>query len=243
VAALLAIAIAGSLLPPAPAGAQREDPALAIARTITRRVATFENLRVLHPFGTWAHDDRGVWSIRRSTDCLAELQQRRIPHRAWRPMPDPVPTPVRITGPIGGVVFRKTRAGAPLFLSCEMATRLPDIAAIVRDHGVTHVDILSAYRREPPQSFHIMGLALDISVLHRRNDVLDLERDWEVVETGHTCENRPPRDPRGRALFEIACALADTHRFSSVITPNYDEGHYNHFHIDARPDDARFFVR
>ena len=41
-----------------------------------------------------------------------------------------------------------------------------------------------------------------------------------------------------RALFEIACALADTHRFSTVITPNYDEGHRNHFHLDARPDDA-----
>ena len=228
-----------------PAQAQREDPALRIARVIARRVSTFENLRALHPVGTWVESPRNVWSVRRSSVCLDELRALGVPHRAWRAMPDPVPAPVKITGAIRGVVFRKARREAPLFTSCEMAVRLPLIADVVRRHGVTHVDVMSAYRREPPQSFHVMGLALDLSVFHRDGlgDALDVERDFEIFATGPTCRAPRPAAPRARALFEIACALSESRRFSSVITPNYDEGHRNHFHLDARPDDPRFFTR
>jgi hypothetical protein len=28
-----------------------------------------------------------------------------------------------------------------------------------------------------------------------------------------------------------------------VITPDYSEGHRDHFHVDVRPEDPRLFVR
>src|SRR5688572_28209493 len=126
----------------------------------------------MHPLGTWRTDARSVWSIRSRAAWLWELRALAVPRRAWRRRHDPVPTPVRIDGAIEGVTFRKARAGAPLFVSCEMAVRMPRIAAIVRRHGVVHVDVMSAYRREPPQSFHVMGLGLDLSRFHRAGDVL-----------------------------------------------------------------------
>lgn len=229
-------------LAPASASAQREDPALRIARVITQRVARFENRRLGHPFGRWEEHPRAVWSIRSSAACLAELRQLGVPHQAWRRFPDPVPTPVKIVGAIDGVTFRKRRIGSPLFVSCEMAVRMPAIAQIVRRHGVHTVDVLSAYRREPPQSFHVMGLGLDLSAFHRAGDTLDVERDWVITPNVETCAAPLPATPAGRALRDIACSLAATRRFSSVLTPNYDEGHYNHFHLDARPDDPRFFT-
>src|SRR5688572_16506797 len=155
VAALVAAMLAGG---PAAARAQREDPALAIARVIAARAARFENRRAEHVLGVWRRDPAAVWSVRSDPACLAELRALRVPHTPWRRMHDPVPTPVRIDGAIGGVTFAKRRARAPLFVACEMAVRMPRIAAIVQRHGVTHVEVMSAYRREPPQSFHVMGL-------------------------------------------------------------------------------------
>jgi hypothetical protein len=58
-----------------------------------------------------------------------------------------------------------------------------------------------------------------------------------------TCDAPAPAGDEARELLAIACELADAHSFSTVLTPNYNDGHRNHFHIDARPDDPRFYVR
>ncbi len=66
----------------------------------------------------------------------------------------------------------------------------------------------------------------------------------DFVETpAHTTCDAPRGRGHARTLREIACELAGTHAFSSVLTPNYNDGHRNHFHLDARPDDPRTFVR
>jgi len=48
---------------------------------------------------------------------------------------------------------------------------------------------------------------------------------------------------RGRILHEIACELHESGELSTVLTPNYNEGHRGHFHIDIRPDDPRTYIR
>ncbi len=111
VAGVAALAGAGT------ARAQREDAALRIAREITRRVARFENARGRHPLGTWIEDRRAAWSVRPAAECFAELRAQGVPHVPWRRVHDPVPAPVRITGSIEGVVFRKTVPGRPLLIS------------------------------------------------------------------------------------------------------------------------------
>jgi hypothetical protein len=44
-------------------------------------------------------------------------------------------------------------------------------------------------------------------------------------------------------LQRIACDLAQSRHVSTVLTPNYNAGHRDHFHVDVRPDDPRVFVR
>jgi hypothetical protein len=75
--------------------------------------------------------------------------------------------------------------------------------------------------------------------------VLDVEHDYPMHPDHPTCdgiEPTPATDP-GRALEALACDLAERAGLSTVITPDYSEGHRDHFHVDVRPEDPRLFVR
>jgi hypothetical protein len=104
---------------------------------------------------------------------------------------------------------------------------------------------MSAYRDHPWASFHTLGLALDISRFRTKRGPLVVRTDFIQTPEAPTCEGPAPEGSSDAAqrLRAIACALAATKRFSSVLTPNYNAGHHDHFHIDIRPDDERLFVR
>ncbi|MCZ7684524.1 MAG: hypothetical protein M5U28_39455 [Sandaracinaceae bacterium] len=79
----------------------------------------------------------------------------------------PTPTPVRITGAVGGVGFSTVRPEDTIVISCEMASRLPLLARIARREGTRRIVILSSHRTAPRISFHRMGMALDIFASRR----------------------------------------------------------------------------
>jgi hypothetical protein len=219
-----------------------QHDALSIGREIDRRVATFRAFRSEATLGEWR--ETPAWNVRASDACLAAA--RGLPIAPFTTELTPIPAPVRIDGPIGGVSFPKAREGAPLYVACELAVRLPQVAAVMRDHHVREAVVLSAWRRQPRTSFHTFGLALDLTRFTRDDGtVLDVERDFVRDETHHTCDgvDRSPQTDPAAALRSLACDLADRAGLSTVITPEYNEGHRDHFHIDVRPHDARQFVR
>ncbi len=239
-------------VPPTPRRflAGREDPAGRAARTIARRIPTFPNYRAIIPGGVW-DDDAHVFSIRPEAECLAALDEAGIPYvRPPETITTPTPTPVEITGPIEGVSYgmisreRETEwYEERVIVSCEMALRMRTLSRVAAAHDVVRIEILSAYRTAPRSSFHTMGLGLDLFAFHRADgSVLSVLDDF--VETpAHTTCDAPRGTGHARTLLSIACDLARSHDFSSVLTPNYNDGHRNHFHLDARPDDPRTFVR
>ena len=234
--------------PPAPApprtfAAPADDPAGAIARLIARRVRGFSNFRAEVPGATWTVSDRARWQIRGQEQCYDELRRAGVPFRPQPEHPTPVPSPVEITGAIGGVWWRIIHEDRTLVLSCEMALRLPEIARILARHGVRGVDVMSAWRDAPRASFHTMGLGLDLARFWTDDGWLSVESHYEPTPDRETCGGRAPREPRARTLRTITCELAATLRFSSILTPNYNDGHRDHIHLDARPDDPRVFVR
>jgi hypothetical protein len=236
--------------PPAPARSRRfaapaSDPAGAVARQIARRVPHFPNYRAAIPGATWREDPRAVWSIRPERQCLADLRNRGVPARALPPqgVRNPVPTPVEILGPVAGIWFRSLADDRPLVLSCEMAVRLPDLARVLARHGIRGVDVSSSLRDRPRVSFHTMGLGLDLPRFWTDQGWLSVERHFEATLDHPTCEAPRPSTREGRTLLSVACALHRTGRFSSVLTPNYNAGHRDHFHLDARPDDPRLYLR
>jgi hypothetical protein len=170
-----------------------------------------------------------------------------------------VPAPVYVHGEVEGVRFSPGR-GDPVLVSCELAARLRIIARIVARHGVDQVVIASAHREQPFTSFHTMGLALDISRFHLQEPLpgprgelspwLTVLTDFYATPDRETCDaallgpGRPlGRNERGRVMLRIACELHASGAFASVLTPNYNPGHRDHFHVDIRPDDPRIFLR
>lgn len=219
------------------------DPASVAARTIARLVRGFPSLRAEIPRGSWREDPSARWRIRDSQRCLANAAALRVPLRPLaRELPTPVPAPVEITGSVGGVVFRPIQRDRALEVSCELATRLPALAKILRAHGVRVVHVNSSYRDQPRVSFHTFGLALDMASFETKDGPLSVAQDFEQTPGFETCAGTPT-SARGKALLALACELAASGLFSSVLTPNYNEGHRDHFHLDVRPNDPRLFIR
>jgi hypothetical protein len=154
-----------------------------------------------------------------------------------------VPTPVELTGSVRGVWFRSVHEDRTVQMSCEMAQRLPALVEVLRRHDIRGVDVLSSYREQPRASFHTMGLALDLPRFWTSRGPISVLRDYQPTPMQETCSGPEPSEARARTLRAIACELAATRKFSSVLTPNYNEGHRDHLHLDTRPDDPRVFVR
>jgi hypothetical protein len=219
------------------------DPALVAARAIARRVRGFRSFRSEIPLASWRTEPATSWQVRSATRCLGALGKQHLPVVTLeRALSTPVPAPVVVQGPVGGVRFRAVQSDREVELSCELASRLPALAALLTKHGVRTAHVNSSYREQPRVSFHTFGLALDIAAFETNNGPLVVATDFELSPDVSTCDAKP-ESARGRALLALACDLAASGLFSSVLTPNYNAGHRDHFHLDIRPDDPRMFVR
>jgi hypothetical protein len=220
-----------------------EDPAGDAARSIAQRVASFPNFRAQAPGAAWREDKRARFALRSTNVCLGALQDAGVrAHPLARELTTPVATPVVIDAPIEGVAFVSLHADREIEVSCELALRLKSLARILKAHGVLAVGINSSYRDRPKVSFHTFGLALDMMAFRTKDQTLVVAEHFEVSADSHTCE-ATPSTAQGKALLALVCAIADSHAFSTILTPNYNEGHRDHVHLDARPDDPRVFVR
>jgi hypothetical protein len=159
------------------------------------------------------------------------------------PLLTPVPTPVVLTGRVDGVTFHSAHADREVLISCELAQRLQVLTQVLKGHGIVAVDVMSSYREQPRVSFHSFGLALDMLRFRSKTESYTVLTDFERTPDHETCSAPEPSSPKAKVLRAIACELAASNTFSSVLTPNYNEGHRDHFHIDVRPDDPRVFVR
>lgn len=219
------------------------DPAGAAARSIARRVARFRRYRSEIPGATWRVDEAAAFRIRADIECRRALKRAGVnAHLVERELTTPVPSPVSLDGAVDGVTFHSLHTDREVEMACELAVRLPAIVAVLKRHGVNSVSVLSSYREEPRTSFHTFGLALDIAAFRTDDGVLVVRKHFEQTPGQYTCDAKP-LTPEGQALLSIACDLAASNLLSSVLTPNYNEGHRDHFHLDIRPDDPRVFLR
>jgi len=223
----------------APAGDQAGDA----ARAIWQLIPHFENFRALVPGAVWRVRRQASFPIRPSEACLEDLRQQGVLMRPSPPQSALVPTPVELLGPIEGVWLRSMHPERPLVISCELAARLPALMRVLKERGVLGVDILSAYRDHPRTSFHTMGLGLDLARFWTSTGWLSVLDDYAATPDQGTCTGPAPSGAKARRLRAIACAISRSDLFSSVLTPNYNEGHRDHLHLDARPDDPRLFLR
>jgi hypothetical protein len=189
-------------------------------------------------------------------DCEAELANRKIDF--VRETGAAVLAPVRLAGPLHGVVFRsdardKDRATSPYEIAdCRLVLALDDFAEILARHDVVEVRHYSMYR--PPRSWpegklgarHDGALAIDAGrFIDKSGAVLDVDRDFHGAIDAPTCgEHAAPKPATAAALAlrALLCEAVEHRLFNVVLTPNYNRPHKNHFHLEVTAGVAWFLV-
>jgi hypothetical protein len=190
------------------------------------------------------------------TDCEAELTRRHIDF--VRETGAGVLAPVRIVGPLHGVVFRtdqpdRVRATSRWeIVDCRLVLALDDFTEILRSHDIVEVRHYSMYR--PPKSWpddkigkrHDGALAIDTGrFIDKSGSVLDVEHHFHGAIDARTCgEGAAPRPatPEALALRAILCEAVEQRLFNVVLTPNYNKPHRNHFHLEVTAGVTWFLV-
>lgn len=224
------------------AAAPQRLPRIDTQAKLDRWIGRWPNMRLGHGHEVWDEDPQSTFPLRPRDECLRELREAGIEATAADPAPI-VPMAVTLrTGAIGGVRFQDGH-GRPLTYSCDLVSRMIRFAAVAKELGITRVIVASGLRDQPRVSFHTLGLALDVSrYLLADGSDLRVLRDYQRTPDATTCE-ASLSNPKAQLLQRIACTLHERRVFSSVLTPNYNEGHHDHMHVDWRPADARFYVR
>src|SRR5690606_11375259 len=130
---------------------------------------------------------------------------------------------------------------ATLFGDCTLMKSLAEAAPIVRARGVAEIADLGIYNyrcidqsKTPPNcsmSQHADATAIDLARFVTTDgtsySVLD---DW-VVDTSDTCTAETDGE-KDAFLHELICELKAAGVWNIVLTPNYNDAHRNHFHVD-----------
>ncbi|HVU04082.1 MAG TPA: hypothetical protein VHE30_20130 [Polyangiaceae bacterium] len=191
-------------------------------------------------------------------DCLAELARRDVHFSKAGPAPG-VRTPIRLTGPLNGVLYRtdfpdSQREKVPFeILDCRLAVALSDFSAILKQHDIREVRLFSAWRPPPRghdslETAHPGGLAADLRLFKKSSgEELEVLRDFHGRIGATPCGPRAvppaPSDAASRELRAIFCAAVDARLFHVLLSPNEGARHANHFHAEIRPEVRWFIVR
>lgn len=193
--------------------------------------------------------------------CFARLRDTGTPfERLAEGSYEGVEQPAILRGPLGGVTFRAygTASGTRLHqvVDCRLALAMMRAAPVFRAAGVREVRYLSIYRpgsrvrsgsRAGHVSLHAHALAIDVpSFVRDDGTVLSVLRDWGPAPRG-----APVCGPdavlgttdASAALRAIACDLFARRAFQMILTPQYDQAHRDHFHLQLDPDESRVSVR
>lgn len=179
--------------------------------------------------------------------CEAELTARGIPFR--REEAKGVLAPVRLEGPLHGVELRTNEKAEARQTSiweiadCRLVLALDDFAAILAAHDIVEVRHYSMYRRAPEKwpadkigTRHHGGLALDAArFIKRDGSHLDVLDHFKGRRRAKVCGDKAPKGKtaEARELREIVCAAVEQGLFNVVLTPNFNRGHRNHFHLEV----------
>lgn len=187
--------------------------------------------------------------------CLRALVRARVPFAPVHSGMSGVAIPVIVTGPLGGVTVRAMRNRTVYEpMDCALALALLRFARVLRSHGVRELRHLSIrrpadeteLRRHPFLARHLGGLAIDAAVF-----VLDDGTEYDVAREFHgqlgapVCgpEARVLRTPGATLLRALFCDAARLGIFHVMLSPNYNDDHHNHFHLEVTRSVQWRFVR
>ncbi len=181
------------------------------------------------------------------TGCRAQLAQSglvftAVDFTATSPVGYPALTcdiidPVLLYSPVDGVpmLHYQTLEVEPALASCAMAQATQSMVAIARSLGATEIAYTRFYQCDlindtEALSMHGRGEAVDLLAVRLEDgSVLTVARDWER-------DTLDPATPGGAWLRRFTDTLWREQVFSVILTPDFNEDHADHFHLDLSPD-------
>ena len=178
-------------------------------------------------------------------ECTAELDAR---HVAWKPAARPgIALAVEVTGKLGGIAL--TSEDQPLVIDCSLAVSLDEAGRYVAALGLDRATFSSAYSRRNVRgtdhaSKHSFGLAIDVHTFAGSDlGTLRVDRDFEQgLGDAVDCVGKPLTQG-GAVLKVLQCQLVRSGLFHLVLSPDYDDAHHDHFHLEALPWKDRTSIR
>lgn len=184
----------------------------------------------------------------RDRGCLRRLRAMHIPYRRLHHVKG-VATPIRVLGHrIGRTRYVPRYKSNKMIMDCRMAVALARANEIFKVNQISALVFSNFYcwryvEESGRLSRHALGLAVDVhAFIDRRGRRLEVVRDYQKgLGKGRTCEGRA-KSYRARVLRDLACDLDSSSLFETVLTPDYNKGHRNHFHISVfHPQDRKHY--
>jgi hypothetical protein len=177
--------------------------------------------------------------------CLAELDARKIGYKTTTRKG--IANAIEVTSSLGGVTYASD--GQTMILDCSLAVSLDEAGQYFTALGVTDAYFSGAYSRRNVRgtdrpSKHSFGLAIDV---HRWTGpalgTISVARDFEQgLGDDLNCIGEPVTEA-GAALKIAQCQLVHSGLFTLVLSPDYDDAHYDHFHLEVVPWTQRTAIR
>ena len=170
-------------------------------------------------------------------DCFAELDARHVAYtHASRPG---IQLGVELTGMVGGVML--TSEDQPLVIDCSLAVSLDEAGKYLHALGLAKATFSSAYSRRNVRgtnhpSKHSYGLAIDVHTFTGPEiGTLRVDRDFEQgLGDDMDCVGSPLTQG-GAVLKILQCQFVRSGLFYLVLSPDYDDAHHDHFHVEVKP--------
>lgn len=186
-----------------------------------------------------------VYGVMTRDACEAELSKRKIAFKRADDIPG-VKAPVFLEGPLHGVTYK---SGAPRKeIDCRLVLSLDDFSVALAAKDIVGAQVFSSYRTPKENGCtnkyageqHCAALAIDIGVFEKKDKTkLNVEKDFHGRIGSLTCKSGVgpnPVTPAATDLWELVCGSAGR-QFSVILTPNWNEQHKNHFHLELTTHD------
>ena len=176
--------------------------------------------------------------------CYDELEARQVGFKKTKK--PGIANAIEVTGTLGGV---EVVGEGALVIDCSLAVSLDEAGRYMRALGIEKAVFASAYSRRNVRgtnhpSKHSYGLAIDVSGFSGPDlGAMRVARDYEQgLGDAVDCVGIPMTQA-GAVLKVLQCQLVRSGLFHLVLSPDYDDAHHDHFHLEVRPWRERAALR
>lgn len=159
------------------------------------------------------------------------------------PQTNPVCTvsdPILIGPQVGGVLFLDSGARPKqMVVSCAMGLQLVKLAEILTANGVNELGHYGTYNCRK-----VRGVETDAWSNHSYGNAIDIA--WitsPTVGKGYILGDYYDQSPLGELMRLVPNLLNQQKVFNTVLTPEFNAAHNNHYHVDITPGNPDYYFK